>query len=189
MHPFLFVDYINNLHDYACCLGSKMPIFRGKEIISSSSDSKDSVRVATRSHVPLLSSLSIVDNINLEHKDRVLLAGQNNSAQNGIYAWNSATGRLIRANDADSLYEVSGGMRVYVEEGTVNAQTYWTLTTPGVINLGSTGLTFTRENRVGNFDQSGTHGDPSKTNVITLDESGQITSITAVNIDLDGGEF
>jgi hypothetical protein len=189
MHPFLFADYINNLHDYECHLGSKMPIFRGKEIVSSSSDSKDSVRVATRSHVPLLASLSIVDDINLVHKDRVLLAGQNNPAHNGIYAWNSATGRLIRATDADSLYEVSGGMRVYVEEGTINAQTYWTLTTPGVITLGVTGLTFTRENRVGNFDQSGTHGSPSKTNVITLDESGQITSITAVNIDLDGGEF
>jgi ketopantoate hydroxymethyltransferase len=80
-------------------------------------------------------------------------------------------------------------MRVYVEEGTGNAQTFWTLTTPGVIILGTTGLTFSRENRIGNFDHSGTHGSPSKTNVVTLDESGQITSITAVNIDLDGGEF
>jgi phage-related tail fiber protein len=166
-----------------------MPIFRGKELVSSTSDSKDSVRVATRSHVPLLASLSVVDDVSLDHKDRVLLAGQTNAAQNGIYAWNSTTGRLIRATDADSMYEVSGGMRVYVEEGAVNAQTYWTLTTPGVILLGSTGLTFTRENRVGNFDQSGTHGTASQTNVITLDESGQITSITPVDIAVDGGEF
>jgi len=166
-----------------------MPIFRGKELVSSTSDSKDSVRVATRSHVPLLASLSVVDDVSLDHKDRVLLAGQTNTAQNGIYAWNSTTGRLIRATDADSMYEVSGGMRVYVEEGAVNAQTYWTLTTPGVILLGSTGLTFARENRVGNFDQSGTHGSASTTNVITLDESGQITSIIATDIAVDGGEF
>lgn len=166
-----------------------MPIFRGKEFVSSSSDSKDSVRVATRSHIPLLASLSVIDDINLVHKDRVLLAGQSNPAQNGIYAWNSSTAKLIRASDADSMYEISGGMRVYVEEGAVNAQTYWTLTTPGIITLGSTGLTFARENRVGNFDQSGTHGSAFTTNVITLDESGQITSITATDIAVDGGEF
>jgi len=166
-----------------------MPIFRGKEFVSSTTDSKDSVRVATRTHVPLLASLSIVDDITLVHKDRVLLTGQTNPAYNGIYAWNSSTGKLIRAADADSLYEVSGGMRVYVEEGTTNAQTYWTLTTPGAITLGTTGLTFARENRVGNFDQTGTHGGPSQTNVVTLDESGQITSITAVDIAVDGGEF
>jgi len=129
-----------------------MPIFRGKELVSSTSDSKDSVRVATRSHIPLLSSVSVIDDVNLVHKDRVLLAGQNNPAHNGIYAWNSSNGKLIRASDADSLYEVTGGLRVYVEEGITNAQTYWTLTTPGVIILGITGLTFTRENRVGSFD-------------------------------------
>jgi hypothetical protein len=166
-----------------------MPIFRGKEFVSSATDSKDSVRVATRSHVPLLASLSIVDDISLAHKDRVLLTGQANPAHNGIYAWNSSTGKLIRSSDADSYHEMSGGMRVYVEEGTVNAQTYWTLTTPGTITLGITGLSFARENRVGNFDQSGTHGTASQTNVITLDESGQITSITPVNIAVDGGEF
>lgn len=166
-----------------------MPIFRGKEFVSHVTDSKDSVRVVARTHVPLLGSIWVIDDITLVHRDRVLLAGQTNSAQNGIYIWNSVTGRLVRAPDADSLYEVSGGMRVYVEEGTDNAQTFWTLTTPGVITLGTTGLTFYRENRIGNFDHSGTHGSASKTNVITLDESGQITSITAVNIDLDGGEF
>lgn len=166
-----------------------MPIFRGKEFVSATSDSKDSVRVATRSHVPLLATLSVIDDIELAHQDRVLLAGQNNAAQNGIYSWNVNTGRLIRAADADSRNEVSGGLRVYVEEGTTNAQTHWTLTTPGLITLGTTGLTFLRENRVGGFDQSGTHGSPSQTNVVELDESGQITSITAVDIALDGGEF
>jgi len=166
-----------------------MPIFRGKEFVSTISDSKDSVRVATRSHVPLLAAISIIDEVNLVHQDRVLLAGQTNTAYNGIYIWNSVTGKLIRATDADSTIEVSGGMRMYVEEGATNAQTYWTLTTPGVIILGTTGLTFARDNRVGNFDQSGTHGSAALTNILVLDESGQITSITPVSINLDGGEF
>jgi phage-related tail fiber protein len=166
-----------------------MPIFRGKEIVSSSSDSKDSVRAATRSNVPLTDMVLSIDDIELAHRDRVLLAGQINSIQNGIYVWNSITKKLTRAPDADSLYEVSGGMRVYVEQGTVNSQTYWTLTTPGLITLGTSALTFARENRVGNFDQTGTHGSASQTNVITLDESGQITAITTVYIAVDGGEF
>ena len=166
-----------------------MPIFRGKEFVSPISDSKDSVRVATRSGVPLSTSLSVIDDVSLAHKDRVLLAGQNKAEENGIYVWNSVTGKLVRAADADSAAEVSGGLRVYVEEGTANAQTYWTLTTPGAITLNSTGLTFTRENRVGNFEQSGAHGSASMTNVITLDESGQITSITSITINVDGGEF
>jgi phage-related tail fiber protein len=166
-----------------------MPIFRGKEIVSSNSDSKDSVRVATRSNLLLTDMVLSVDEIDLVHRDRVLLAGQTNAAQNGIYIWNIFTKKLVRAPDADSMYEVSGGMRVFVEEGTTNSQTNWTLTTPGAITLGVTDLSFARENRVGNFDQTGTHGSPTKTNVITLDESGQITTITTVDIAIDGGEF
>lgn len=166
-----------------------MPIFRGKEFVSSISDSKASVRVATRLPVNLTESMSEIDSITLVHRDRVLLAGQQNPAQNGIYIWNEVTAKLIRAPDADSLYEVSGGLHTFVEEGVINAQTNWTLTTPGLITLGVTGLTFARENRVGNFDQSGTHGSVSQTNVLTLDESGQITSITTVDIAIDGGEF
>jgi phage-related tail fiber protein len=166
-----------------------MPIFRGKEFVSAVLDSKASVRAATRSNVTLSSPIVSVDDVELVHKDRVLLAGQTNATQNGIYIWNSVTSKLVRAPDADSMYEVSGGMQVYVEEGTVNSQTNWTLTTPGIINLGFTSLTFARENRVGNFDQSGTHGSSSQTNVLTLDESGQITSITTADISIDGGEF
>jgi phage-related tail fiber protein len=166
-----------------------MPIFRGKEFVSAIADSKASVRAATRVSISLTDSISEIDGIVLIHRDRVLLAGQQNPTQNGIYIWNDVTGKLIRAPDADSFFEVSGGMHTFVEEGVINAQTNWTLTTPGIITLGVTGLTFARENRVGNFDQSGTHGSLSQTNVLTLDESGQITSITTVDIALDGGEF
>lgn len=166
-----------------------MPIFRGKEFVGNASDNKDSVRVVSRSHIPLLGTIWVIDDITLVHRDRVLLVAQANSAHNGIYVWNSVTGKLLRSSDADTAYEVSSGMRVYVEEGATNAQTHWILTTPGVINLGITGLSFTRENRIGNYDHSGTHGTAAQTNVITLDESGQITNIIPTDIALDGGEF
>ena len=94
-----------------------MPIFRGKNIVSAVSDYKDSVRVATRSSINLTGSVLTVDGVNLSDKDRVLLAGQSTQSQNGIYKWSSATNQLTRAEDADSIFELSPGTRVYVEEG------------------------------------------------------------------------
>ena len=102
----------------------------------------------------LLASLLIVDDISLAHKDRVLLTGQANPAHNGIYVWNLITGKLVRAFDADSNAEVTPGMRVFVEEGIANAQTYWTLTTPGRPILGTTALTFIKDYRVGEVGTS-----------------------------------
>ena len=166
-----------------------MPIFRGKEIVSAVADYKDSARAATRSDLNLLTMIYSVDDIVLKHKDRVLLAGQSNLTENGIYVWNSITSRLVRAPDADSSYELSAGVKVYVEEGTLNSQTNFVLVTPGEITLGLTELTFLKENRIGGFDKSGSWGSSNKTLILSLDQSGQITSIDAADIDLDGGTF
>lgn len=166
-----------------------MPIFRGKDFVSSASDQKDSVVAATRSNVDLSSMIYSVDSVVLHHKDRVLLAGQDTATENGIYAWNSMTSKLRRSFDADSSAEVTSGLKIYVEQGTLNSQTNFVLITPGAITLGSTPLTFARENRISGFDKSGAHGTASKTLTITLDELGQISSISAVDIELDGGEF
>jgi phage-related tail fiber protein len=167
-----------------------MPIFRGKQFVSAESDYKDSARVVQRSNINLNTLIYTIDNISLVHKDRVLLVGQTNSAQNGIYSWNSITSKLIRANDADSNNEVNSGLKVYIEEGDVNAKTTWVLTTPGVIVLGTTPLIFFRENRLGVLDDTaGTYGSGSKSAVITIDEFGMITQITEVDLNLDAGEF
>lgn len=166
-----------------------MPIFRGKEYVSAASDNKDSVRLATRSNVNLSVPIYSIDDVVLIHKDRVLLAGQDNPAENGIYAWNSLTSKLRRAIDADSSIEVSAGLKVYVDEGTLYAQSSFILITPGIITLGSTPLTFARETRISGYDKAGTYGASNKTITLTLDEMGQISSITAVDIDLDGGNF
>jgi len=166
-----------------------MPIFRGKEFVSAVSDAKDSVRVATRTNIDLTSLIFSIDDIVLVGKDRVLLAGQTNAVQNGIYIWNAITSKLARSSDADSNNEWSAGIKIYVEEGTQNSQTNWTLITPGQITLGATSLTFAKENRIGHFDYSGTYGSKSKSVVITLDESGLVSSIAETDIELDGGSF
>lgn len=166
-----------------------MPIFRGKNFVSSVSDYKDSVRVAARSNINLTGTVTIIDGVSLLDKDRVLLLGQTNQAQNGIYSWSTATSKLVRSNDADSIFELSAGNKVYVEEGTTFEKTTWTLITNGVITPGITGLTFAKESRIGTSDISGTYGGSGKTLQISLDETGLINNITAVDIDVDGGTF
>ncbi len=166
-----------------------MPIFRGKNLVSAVSDYKDSVKVATRTNVNLSSNVISIDGVSLSDKDRVLLLGQTISAQNGIYVWSVSTSKLTRALDADSVFELSAGNRVYVEEGTTHAKTTWTLITQGVITPGTTGLVFAKESRIGTTDVSGTYGGSNKTLQITLDETGQIDSVSAIDISVDGGEF
>jgi hypothetical protein len=166
-----------------------MPIFRGKNIVSAISDYKDSVRTATRSNVDVSANILTIDGISLDDKDRVLLLGQANQSQNGIYTWSTATKKLTRSNDADSIFELSPGNKVYVEEGVSHAKTTWTLITQGIITPGTTGLVFAKEGRVSISDVSGNYGGPGKTLQITTDETGLINSITAIDIELDGGSF
>lgn len=166
-----------------------MPIFRGKTIVSAVSDYKDSVRVALRSNLNLSADVTVIDGITLNDKDRVLLAGQSNASQNGIYSWLSSTSRLVRADDADSTFELSAGNRVYVEGGNTHAQTTWVLITTGPIIPGITSLIFSKESRIGPVDNSGTYGASNKTLTVTVDETGTINSISETEIDIDGGTY
>ena len=166
-----------------------MPIFRGKNFVSSVSDYKDSVRVATRSNVNVSASILAIDGVTLSDKDRVLLVGQTNQVQNGIYSWSVATNQLTRATDADSIFELSSGNKVYVEEGNTQGKTSWTLITQGSITPGVSSLVFSKETRINATDVSGNYGGSGKTLEITVDETGQINEISEVDISVDGGEF
>ena len=166
-----------------------MPIFRGKNFVSAVSDYKDSVRVATRSNLNLAANVFSIDGITLADKDRVLLAGQTVPSQNGIYYWSVSTSKLTRATDADSIFELSAGNKVYVEEGNTQGKSSWTLITQGVITPGTTSLIFSKESRINSTDVSGTYGSSGKTVILALDETGVINSISEVDISVDGGEF
>jgi hypothetical protein len=166
-----------------------MPIFRGKNFVSAVSDYKDSVRVATRSNITVAGTVSTVDGISLSDKDRVLLLGQSNQSQNGIYTWSSATNKLTRSTDADSIFELSAGNKVYVEDGNTLGKSSWTLITQGVITPGTTAIVFSKESRINTTDVSGTYGSAGKTVILALDETGEINSISEVDISVDGGEF
>ena len=105
-------------------------------------DFKDSVRVASTANVTVSGPGAAIDGITLASNDRVLLKNQSTASENGIYVFNGAASALTRATDADANAEVTSGMFVFVEEGTVNADNGFVLTTDGSITVGSTSLAF-----------------------------------------------
>jgi hypothetical protein len=108
-------------------------------------DVKQSVRAATTGPLTLASDFEAGDTLDttvtLAAGDRILIKNQTDASENGIYVVNE-TGAPTRAPDADQNFEVTPGMFLFVEEGTVNADSGWVLTTDGTITVGTTGLVF-----------------------------------------------
>jgi len=121
-------------------------------------DVKDSVRVASQDAISTVlianqSSLYVIDGVTTALDDRVLLkcqAGAANHAANsvnGIYTVKAQTPsgyQLIRATDFDADIEVTSGAFTFIEEGTVNSDSGWVLTTNDAITVGTTALAFTQ---------------------------------------------
>lgn len=105
-------------------------------------DVKQSVKAATTANITL-SGTQVVDGISLAVGDRVLVKDQTTGSQNGIYV--VASGAWSRSTDADNTPsgEVTSGMFVFVEQGTVNSDCGFVLTTNDPITLGTTALDFT----------------------------------------------
>lgn len=117
-------------------------------------DVKDSVRVASTATVggtynatggtsnrgQFTAMPNTLDGVTLVANDRVLLKDQGTGAQNGIWVVSTlgsgANGVWDRATDADADAEVTSGMFTFVEEGTVNSDSGWVLTTNNPITIG-----------------------------------------------------
>lgn len=110
--------------------------------ITTGLDPKGSVRAATAGSNIALAGTQTVDGVALIAGDRILVKDQTTASQNGIYVVNVDT--WTRSADADNSpdTEVTVGMYCFVEEGTVNADSGWVLTTNGAITLDTTPLTF-----------------------------------------------
>ena len=109
-------------------------------------DWKASVRAATTAQLTIATDLEngdVIDGVTLATGNRVLVKNQSNGSQNGIYVV-KATGAPDRATDADTATEVTSNFAVFVEEGTVNSDSGWTLTNDGSVTIGTTALTFTQ---------------------------------------------
>jgi hypothetical protein len=103
-------------------------------------DVKESVRVATTANVDL-ASVTTVDGVTLADGDRVLVKNQSTASENGIYV--HTAGVLARADDAGDG-QLSPGSFTFVEEGSVNADAGFVISTDGDITVGTTGITWTQ---------------------------------------------
>lgn len=109
-------------------------------------DWKASVRAATTAAVTLATAFEngdVLDGVTLATGNRILVKDQADGAENGIYVVN-ATGAPTRATDADTSAEITASFAVFVEEGTANADSGWTLTNNGTVTIGTTALVFTQ---------------------------------------------
>ena len=137
-------------------------------------DIKDSVRVATTESINIGSYAGEnIDGVAIANGNRILVKNQVNSVENGIYVFSS--GALTRADDAGNG-ELTAGSFTFVEEGTLNADTGWVISTNNPITVGSTAITWTQFSGTGQI----TAGDGlSKTNG-TLDVNVDGTTIDIV---------
>lgn len=133
-------------------------------------------RVASTSNILDLSSGApdIVDNISLAVNDRVLVKDQSTLSQNGIYSVQSvgtgSNGIWVRADDFNISSDVSAGLSFYIEEGTSNEKSFYTLTTIGNIIVGTTSI---------QFEEVSGGGTGEDVNAIHDNQSGEIAAITA----------
>ena len=110
---------------------------------------KDSCKVATTANITL-SGTQTIDGIAVSAGDRVLVKDQSTTHQNGIYV--CAAGSWSRATDADTAAEFNSGVFFFVEQGTVNADSGWVLTTDTTITFGSTAIAFAQFSGAGQID-------------------------------------
>jgi hypothetical protein len=118
-------------------------------------DVKASVRAVIASNIDpgdsSYANSTYADGVAVAVDERVLLIGQTNPAENGIWIKKPGTTGMLRGSDADTSAKVTPNMFVFVESGTNYADTGWVLTTDGPITLGTTGLTFTQFSGPGQY--------------------------------------
>lgn len=102
---------------------------------------KAPVRAATTVNITL-SGEQTIDGIAVVTGDRVLVKNQTTSTANGIYTADSGT--WVRALDFDGNRDVAKGTQVLVTDGSVNANTYWRVSTANPITIDTSAITFER---------------------------------------------
>lgn len=110
------------------------------DAVAAGLDGKGSCILATTAD-DTLSGLAARDGVTPLAGERVLVKSQAAPAANGIYV--AASGAWARALDMDTWLEVPGSM-VFVEQGTVNADTAWLCTSDKGGTLGVTSITWTQ---------------------------------------------
>ena len=118
-------------------------------------DTKASVVAATTTDGILATAFAdtqVVDGVTLATGNRILIKNQADATENGIYVV-AASGAPARSTDMNDGTEFPGAY-VFVEEGTVNADTGWVCTNNSPVTLGSTNIVFTQFSGAGTYTAS-----------------------------------
>ncbi len=150
-------------------------------------DVKQSVKVATTEPINLASDLEagdVIDGVTLVAGDRVLVKNQSTSSENGIYVA-VASGAASRSSDANGTAdtgEITPGTFVFVEEGTVNSDKGFVVSTNGTITVGVSAINWTQFSGAGSF----TAGDglSQSGNTINVNVVADRTAITGDAVDI-----
>jgi hypothetical protein len=145
-----------------------------------------------------LSGLQTIDGYTTLSGDRVLVIGQTNAANNGIYT--ASSGSWTRTSDANT-WALLYGAYVFIDYGTVYAGSAWVNTSPSSGTLGTTPITFVQFANSATYTAgtglnlsayqfsiantgvtSGSFGSASNTLLATVNAQGQLTSLSATPI-------
>lgn len=109
---------------------------------------KAPVVAASTANIASLSGTMTVDGVALVAGNRVLVKNQTTGSANGIYV--VAAGAWTRAADSSTGAQVENEA-CYVDQGTTQAGTGWTCTTPLPITIGTTSLTYAQFSGAGTY--------------------------------------
>jgi len=83
------------------------------------------------------SAPTTIDGVAVAQGDRILVFGQTDAQQNGIYEVTATTSTWDRASDFDADAEVTANAFTFISEGNTYADTGWTVTSDNPITLNS----------------------------------------------------
>lgn len=155
-------------------------------------DYKVAARAATTVNIANLATgaPNTLDGVSLAAGDRVLVKNQTTASQNGIYVVQTlgtgSNGVWVRATDADATGELKGGTTIWVNEGSVQADTGWTIVSDGNINLGTSSVVWTQTSGLGQIVAGAGLTKTGNTIDIVTASSSRIV-VNADNIDLASG--
>jgi len=112
----------------------------------------EAAKVLVNTNIDIATDLEagdVIDGVTLVAGHRVLVNGQTNQAQNGIYVV-QASGAAVRAADFDSPAEVKSGDFIFVSSGTVYANTGW-VQTNSTVTIGTSPISFTQFSGAGTY--------------------------------------
>lgn len=165
---------------------------------------KQAVKCATTANITL-SGLQTIDGYTTLAGDRVLVKNQSSSAENGIYA--AASGAWTRTTDMDVWSEVPGAYTVILN-GTTNGNTAWVCTAAETGTIGVTAMPWVQFSGVSTYYAgtgltlaantfsitntgvtAGTYGSASQSLTAQVNAQGQLTSLSAQSIAINGNQI